>query len=91
MAIGVYFAPESMSLEQYEGILRRLAEAGAGAPEGRSFHCAFELGGSVHTFDVWESQEALDAFGEILVPILLDVGVQPGDPTVAPVHNVIVG
>jgi hypothetical protein len=39
---------------------------------------------------VWESKEAFDAFGTVLVPILQSVGVQHSEPTVMPIHNVIV-
>ena len=91
MAIGVYFPVESMSPEQYDEITRRLEAAGAGAPAGRSYHCAFTVGGSLHVFDVWDSQETFDKFGETLMPILGDVGVDPGQPDVSEIHNIIVG
>lgn len=42
-------------------------------------------------FDVWEEQEQLDAFGLTLMPILSAAGADPGEPMVAPLHNVIVG
>jgi hypothetical protein len=40
-------------------------------------------------FDVWESQETFEAFGETLMPILGELGVDAGQPNIAPVHNVI--
>ena len=40
-------------------------------------------------FDIWESQEAFQAFGATLLPILGGLGVDPGQPLVARVHNVI--
>jgi len=40
---------------------------------------------------VWESQEKFEAFGATLIPILTGLGVDPGEPMVAPVHNVIKG
>ncbi|HTQ69317.1 MAG TPA: hypothetical protein VMI13_11560 [Solirubrobacteraceae bacterium] len=42
-------------------------------------------------FDVWESQEAFDAFGATLVPILSDLGVELNEPGVSRVYNVIEG
>jgi hypothetical protein len=42
-------------------------------------------------FDIWESQEAFDAFGSTLLPIMSGLGVDPGAPMVARVHNVIAG
>ena len=91
MAIGVYFSPESFPVEKYDSTLKDLEGAGAGAPAGRLYHCAMESPGGVHVFDVWESQEAFDAFGATLMPILNDLGVDPGTPMVMQVHNVIVG
>ena len=42
-------------------------------------------------FDIWESQEAFDAFGPALMPILAELGVELKEPMVARVHNVIKG
>jgi len=91
MAIGMYFHPESMGAEQYDRVIQQLEAAGEGSPKGRSYHCAFEVGGGLHVFDVWDSQEDFDRFGQTLLPILLKEGVDPGQPDVAPVHNIIVG
>jgi hypothetical protein len=92
MALGFYFAPQSFTPEQYDEVIRRLDAAGAGSPPGRSYHCAFSAGpGGVHVFDVWDSQEAFEKFGETLIPIMADVGTDPGEPMVAEVHNIIVG
>ena len=40
-------------------------------------------------FDVWDSQESFDAFGQTLMPIMTDLGVDPGEPQIAEVHNII--
>jgi hypothetical protein len=40
---------------------------------------------------VWDSQEAFDAFGETLMPILGAAGIDPGEPVIAQVHNIIIG
>ncbi len=91
MALGYYFAPKSFSVEQYDEAIRRLDAAGAGSPAGRSYHCAFEGEGGLHVFDVWDSEEAFAAFGETLLPIMADLGTDPGPPMVAKIHNIIVG
>jgi hypothetical protein len=91
MAIGFYFAPEAMSAAQYDDVTRQLDEAGHGAPPGRMYHCAFEAAGGIAVFDVWDSQESFDAFGETLMPILAGAGVDPGEPMVSRVHNIITG
>ena len=91
MALGIYFPMESMSTEQYDDVVRRLEAAGAGSPPGRSYHCAFSGGSGLHVFDVWDSQESFDEFGQTLMPILGEVGVDPAEPTIAEVHNTITG
>jgi hypothetical protein len=91
MAIGVYFNPASMSAAEYDDIIRRLDAAGAGTPAGRLHHVCFGAGDKLQVFDIWESQQAFDRFGETLMPILQEVGVDPGQPMVEPVHNVIPG
>lgn len=91
MALGFYFASESFSTEQYDEAIGRLEAAGAGSPPGRSYHCAFTGPGGIQVFDVWDSQESFDKFGETLMPILTELGVDPGQPVVAEVHNIIVG
>jgi hypothetical protein len=91
MALGFYFRSDSFSPDQYDEAINRLNAAGAGAPEGRLHHGALESDGNIQVFDVWESQESFEAFGATLIPILTDLGVDPGQPMVAPVHNVIKG
>jgi hypothetical protein len=91
MALCFYFASKSFSAAQYDDAITRLDAAGAGSPPGRSYHCAFSAGPNVHVFDVWDSQEAFEKFGETLMPILGELGVDPGEPMVAEIHNVITG
>jgi hypothetical protein len=91
MALGFYFRSGGFSPEQYDQAIKLLDEAGAAAPEGRSHHVALESEGNIQVFDVWDSQEAFEAFGATLIPILTGLGVDPGEPMVAPVHNVIKG
>lgn len=45
----------------------------------------------MHVFDVWESEEQFNQFGPTLMPILQQEGIDPGQPDVSPIHNVIVG
>ena len=72
--------------------MQRLDAAGHAAPVGRLEHVAFEADGQIEVFDIWESQEALEAWGpEGFVPILLDLGVELHPPNIHPVHNTIHG
>ena len=91
MALGFYFRSGTFSPDQYDEAIRQLEAAGAGAPAGRSHHVALESDGNIQVFDVWESQGAFDAFGTTLLPILSGLGVDPGEPMVTPVHNIIKG
>jgi hypothetical protein len=92
MALGFYFQPTSFTKERYDEALRRLEQAGAGSPPGRSYHFAFTgQDGGIEVFDVWESQEAFEKFGETLVPIMSELDADPGEPQVAEIHNIIVG
>jgi hypothetical protein len=91
MALGLYFTPAGFTPEIYDDTLRRLEAAGAGSPAGRLYHVALESEGLIQVFDVWESQESFEAFGATLLPIMADLGVDPGAPSIAPVHNVIEG
>jgi hypothetical protein len=69
----------------------RLEAAGAGAQAGRVFHVALETHGEIQVFDVWDSQEAFEAFGETLLPIMGGLGADPDQPQVSAVHNIIKG
>ncbi len=91
MALGFYFSPESFTVEQYNEAIRRLEAAGAGAPPGRSYHCALAGEKGLHVFDVWDSQESFDKFGETLMPIMAELGADPGEPRVVEIHNIIIG
>lgn len=91
MANSYFFQPSSFTPERYNEVLKQLDAAGAGAPAGRSYHCAIEVDGLIQVFDVWESQEAFEAFGATLVPIMTAAGADPGQPMVAPVYNIIKG
>ena len=91
MAITVIVTPLSMDARQYDEIIKRLENAGASAPPGRLSHVCFGTGTSLRVVDVWESQDAFNAFGQTLIPILQQVGVDPGQPEVVEVHNIIQG
>ena len=42
-------------------------------------------------FDIWESQEAVEAFGATLGPIMAGLGTDPGEPMVSNLYNEIDG
>ena len=90
MAIGIYFSAAGMSTAKYDECIKLLKKAGAGHPSGRSYHACFGPNDNLMVFDVWTSQAAFDKFGKTLMPILQQLGMDPGQPTVMPVHKVIV-
>ena len=91
MALGFYFTPSSFTPSAYDDAVSRLEAAGAGAPAGRLYHVALETDGLIQVFDVWDSQESFEAFGATLLPIMAEIGADPGEPMVSPVHNIIKG
>ena len=87
MAIGVYFHPKGMTLEQFNEVHRLLQESGKGEQSARIHHSCFGEDGDLMVFDIWESAEAFQAFGEVLQPLVAKVGIDIGEPTVMPVHR----
>jgi hypothetical protein len=89
MALGIYVTGKGFTQEKYDTTLAQLEAAGAGSPAGRVSHVALETDGEIQVFDVWESQEAFEAFGATLIPILSAAGIEIGEPMVSRVHNEI--
>jgi hypothetical protein len=89
MAIGIYFPPSAMTAETYDECIKLLKKAGSGNPPGRSYHAAFGPKDDIRVFDVWTSQAAFDRFAKKLMPILQQLGVPASQPTVLPMHKVI--
>lgn len=89
MAIAVYFNPASMSATQYDEVMEKLETAGSGTPTGRLLHSSFGSADHLMVYDIWESEEAFGAFGEALMPILAEIGLDVGQPEIMPLHNMI--
>lgn len=91
MAFVVRFSGLGMTAEKYDEIIRRLDAAGAGSPSGRDYHVCFGDKSNLNVSDIWNSTAEFEAFGATLMPILYELGVDPGQPAVIEVHNVIKG
>jgi hypothetical protein len=89
MALGFYITGTGFTPEKYDATTVQIADAGQGTPDGRLYHVALETDGEIQVFDIWESQDAFDAFGKTLIPILTGAGIELNPPMVASVHNVI--
>ena len=87
MAIAASFRPQSLTASQYDEAIRELEAAGAATPAGRVHHSCFGPGNALMVYEVWESQQAFEEYGPVLMPILRKVGIDPGTPDVMPVHN----
>jgi hypothetical protein len=89
MSILIRFAPASLTAEQYDESVRRLKGAGAWPPDGLDYHVCFGADGNLRVSEIWDSQEQLDAFGERLMPVLAEVGIEPGEPELMEIHNIV--
>ena len=93
MAILMISDASEDQLEHYDHVIAQLEAAGHGQPPGRQFHVAARKGTGYVVTDVWESQEALDRFFQIIGPLMQQAGSDPERQSmqVLPVHNVIEG
>jgi hypothetical protein len=89
MSVLIRFAPQSLTAAQYDETIRTLEEAGDFPPDGLDYHVCFGSDGSLRVSEIWDSQEQLDAFGERLRPVLSDAGIDPGEPEIMAIHNVV--
>jgi hypothetical protein len=89
MSILIRFAPASLSAQQYDESVRRLEGAGDWPPDGLEYHVCFGPAGKLRVSEIWDSRGQLDAFGERLMPVLAEVGIEPGEPELMEVHNIL--
>ena len=89
MSLLIRFSPPSLTAEQYDHVVRRLTEEGVFPAEGLDYEICYGSGDSLRVSQVWDSQPQLDAFGARLMPILAEMGINPGAPEVLEVHNII--
>jgi hypothetical protein len=82
MAVVAVFQGASFARDDYEEAVRRLTggksrmESPSDWPvEGLLVHVAGEGAQGFRVLDVWESEEAFNRFGETLLPILQEIGV----------------
>ncbi len=85
--IAVYVQPESMTIDQYKKASEALAASDA-IFDGRKHHSCFGADGQLAVYEIWESQEAYDAFRVHLGPILQEMGITPKNHDIAAVVNI---
>jgi hypothetical protein len=90
MSVLVRFSTTSpTTTEQYDDSIRRLQEAGEFPPDGMEYHVCFLLDGNIRVSEIWDSREQLEAFAPRLMPILAELGVDPGQPEILEIHNIV--
>ncbi len=91
MAIGVYFQPPGLTLEQFRQINGKVGEYlqanNLEQPVGALHLSVFGDEGQLAVFNVWESEEAFRKFGEVLMPILAEAGLENAEPQIVPIHH----
>jgi len=90
MSIVVRFHPKSLTSELYDKTTRMLGESGVEfPPEGLDYHVCFGSEGNLQVSEIWDSRKQFEAFGERLMPILIEGGITfSGEPEVFEVHNI---
>jgi hypothetical protein len=89
VSVLIRFAPASLTAEQYDESVRKLEGAGAWPPDGLDYHVCFGTDGNLRVSEIWDSREQLEAFGERLMPVLAEIGIEPGEPEVMEIHNIV--
>jgi hypothetical protein len=60
MALAILLEIPGLTRDQYEGVTKKVMEAGR--PQGSTFHAGGPIEGGYRLIEVWESREAADAF-----------------------------
>ena len=62
----------------------------SGQRNGMEFHVCFGPDGDLRVSEIWDSREQLEAYGERLMPLLAEVGIEfSHGPEILEVHNLI--
>jgi hypothetical protein len=90
----VIVSPPGFTREQYEESVRRVHPEGPletpsdWPVEGLLVHIVGEGPNGFRVIDVWESEEAVQRFADILIPLNQEIGVQ-GEPEVYPAERFV--
>jgi len=91
MAVVLVHQGPDVTRESYDQVVRSMtgkerAESPSDWPvEGLLVHAAGEGPNGFRVVDVWESEEACNRFGEVLAPLLQEVGID-APPELYPAH-----
>jgi hypothetical protein len=89
MSIVVRFTPANLTTELYDRVSSQVQESLEWLPEGLELHVAFGEEGNLRVSEIWDSEEQFRTFGEHLMPVLQENGVEfSGEPEIFPAHNI---
>ncbi|MFP5298931.1 MAG: hypothetical protein ACLGHL_08100 [Actinomycetota bacterium] len=94
MAVVLVVQAPGITQEQYEASVKTISTRGTlESPsdwpvEGLLAHIAGEGPNGFRVVDVWESEDALRRFGEKLIPVLAELGVD-AQPEIYPAHTFV--
>ncbi len=89
MSILVRFTPTAVTTRQYDESIRRIKETGDWPPEGLEYHVAFGSDRNLRVSEIWDTREQWEEFGKRLMPLLADIGIEPGEPELLEIHNIV--
>ena len=90
MSIVARFNPTNLTKDMYDESLRRLKESEGWPPAGLDYHVMFGSEGDLRVSEIWDSREQMQAFGERLMPILADIGIEfSAEPEIFEVGNIV--
>jgi len=79
-----------LTADDYDRTLPLIEASGEFPPDGLEYHVAFSSGGNFRVSEIWDSREQFEAFGQRLMPILAENGIElAGPPEISEVHNII--
>ncbi len=89
LSIVVRFSPANLTAEKYDQAIARLESAGLWPADGCDYHICFGSDGSLKVSEIWDSMQQLEAFGESLMPVLSEVGIEfSEEPEIFEVRNI---
>jgi heme-degrading monooxygenase HmoA len=90
MAIQAEFAYPGVRRDSYDGMIPQV-EAKLGSTPGFIAHLAAETADGFRVVEVWESEDALRAWlRDTIAPMMVSAGGAAPEPTIQPLHYLIV-
>ena len=89
MSIVVRFHPANLTAEKYDESHPKVEAAGF-PPDGLDYHVCFGSDGNLTVSEIWDSREQFEAWGEKLMPVLAEAGIEfSAEPEVFEVHEIV--